>query len=256
MLDWIIDVAREAGAMLRAGFRQQRTLDYKNRSELVTDMDVASERLIVERIAARFPDHHIITEEGGGRERASAWQWLIDPIDGTHNYAHGVPYYAVSIALLENGSPAYGVVYDPTHDECFAAGDGQALLNGAPLRVSTVDSIAQAEVSTGFPYSAGTRADNNIAELAAMVTAFQDLRVMGSAALDLCAVAAGRSDVYWEPDLRPWDSAAGALVVMLAGGRVSDRDGRPFSPWTPGVLASNGLLHQEMLTLLTMNDER
>ena len=129
MLEWITDIAREAGAMLRESFRRQRTLNYKNRSELVTDMDVASERLIVERIAARFPDHHIITEEGGGRELSSAWQWLIDPIDGTHNYAHGVPYYAVSIALLEHGRPAFGVVYDPTHDECFRrrrrAGDAQ-----------------------------------------------------------------------------------------------------------------------------------
>ncbi len=250
MLEWITDVAREAGAMLRAGFRRQRTLNYKNRSELVTDMDVASERLVVERIAARFPDHHIITEEGGGRELSSAWQWLIDPIDGTHNYAHGVPYYAVSIALLEHGRPAFGVVYDPTHDECFAAGDGPAMLNGEPIAVSGVDTIARAEVSTGFPYAAGTRSDNNIAELAAMVTAFQDLRVMGSAALDLCSVAAGRSDVYWEPDLRPWDSAAGALVVLRAGGHVSDRSGGPFSPWTPSVLATNGLLHEQTLLLL------
>jgi len=260
MLDWIAHIAREAGAMLRAGFRQQRRLDYKNRSELVTDMDIASERMLVERIAGRFPDHHIITEEGGGREHASAWQWLIDPIDGTHNYAHGVPYYAVSIALLENGKPAFGVVYDPSHDECFAAGAGPATLNGEPIVVSTVDSIARAQVSTGFPYAAGTRADNNIAELAVLVAAFQDLRVMGSAALDLCAVAAGRSDVYWEPDLKPWDSAAGALIVMRAGGRVTDRNGRPFSPWTPGVLASNGLLHEETLRLLekrsTMSDER
>lgn len=249
MLQWITDVAREAGAMPRQGFRQQRTLDYKSRSELVTDMDVAGERLIVERIATRFPDHHIITEEGGGREQVSAWQWLIDPIDGTHNYARGVPCYSVSIALPHDQRPAFGVVYNPTHDECFAAGDGPATLNGKPIRVSTVDRLARAGVWTGFPYPDGTRTAS-VSDLGTLQATVQDLRVMGSAALDLCFVAAGHADVYWEPELKPWDSAAGALVVVRAGGRVSDRNGQPFSPWTPSVLASNGLLHDEVLRLL------
>jgi myo-inositol-1(or 4)-monophosphatase len=252
MLDFITAIARESGDLLCNGFRHERKLDYKSRAELVTDIDVASERLIVERIATRYPDHHIITEEGGGREQASPYVWLIDPLDGTNNYAHGVPYFSVSIALLEQDRLIAGVVYDPLHDECFTAEAGSpALLNGQPLSVSTVDDLTHAQLSTGFPYDRWSRPDNNVAAVQAMVMRCQDLRRMGSAALDLCSVAAGRFDGHWEMSLKPWDSAAGALIVQQASGRVTTIGGKPYSPWNPHVVASNGLIHDAMLDVLS-----
>lgn len=251
MLDFVTAIARETGALLRAEFRRSRQLDFKSRAEIVTDMDLASERLIVERIAGRFPEHDIISEEGGGQRRSSRWTWLIDPLDGTNNYAHGQPFFAVSIALLEDDALQLGVVYDPIHDECFSATSGAAAqLNGQPIRVSSIDDLRAAQLSTGFPYDRWSRPDTNVPEFEAMVMQCQDLRRMGSAALDLCAVAAGRSEGHWEVELKPWDSAAGALIVQAAGGTVSDLRGRPYSSWTHHVVASNGLLHQPMLDVL------
>lgn len=252
MLEFITAIARDAGALLRDGFRQQRQLNFKSRAEILTDMDLASERLIVDRIAAQFPHHRVITEEGGGRDHESEWIWLIDPLDGTNNYAHGVPFYAVSIAVLYRGALRYGVVYDPTHDECFtASGDGPALVDGAPIAVSTIDDLSYAQFTTGFSYDRWTRPVTNLAETQAMVMRCQDVRRMGCAALDLCYVASGRSDGFWEVVLRPWDSAAGALIVQRAGGRVTTLSGEPYDPWTQGVLASNGLLHEAMLKVLS-----
>lgn len=251
MLELVTTIAREAGDLLRSGFRRERQLGFKSRAELVTDMDVASERLIVERLAAHVPDHHIITEEGGGREQASRFVWLVDPLDGTGNYAHGIPYYSVSIALVEDNVLTLGVVYDPTHDECFTAThDGPALLNGQPIHVSPIDDLHHAQLSTGFPYDRWTRPDTNVPQVQAMVMRCQDLRRMGSAALDLSYVAAGRSDGHWEAELKPWDSAAGALIVQRAGGRVTDWRGNRYSPWTPGVVATNRTLHEVVLATL------
>ncbi len=251
MLDVVIDIAREAGALLLAGFRRERTLDFKSRAEIVTDMDLASERLIVERLAARFPDHTIVTEEGGGLERASPSVWLIDPLDGTNNYAHGLPYWAISIALLEHERLMLGVVYDPIHDECFAAThDGPATLNGAPIGVSRIAELTHAQLTTGFPYGRWTHGDSNVAEVGAMVMRCQDLRRMGSSALDLCYVAAGRNDGHWELRIQPWDGAAGALIVQRAGGMVTAIDGSAYTPFNPPIAASNGLIHREMLDVL------
>jgi fructose-1,6-bisphosphatase/inositol monophosphatase family enzyme len=154
MIDVVTGIAREAGAVLRDGFGRKRQLDFKSRSELVTDMDLASERLIVERLATHYPDHHIITEEGGGREQASRYVWLVDPLDGTNNYAHGNPFFSVSIALLEDAVLKLGVVYDPIHEECFTATlDGPALLNGQPIRVSQIHELRHAQPA--FPMIAG-----------------------------------------------------------------------------------------------------
>lgn len=250
MLEFVTSVAREAGALLRAGFRGERQLDFKSRAEIVTDMDLASERLLVDRIAARFPDHHILTEEGGGRNQTSRWAWLIDPLDGTNNYAHGLPFFAVSIALLEDDALQLGVVYDVMHDECFTATRDGAWLNNAPLRVSPINDLRLAQLSTGFPYDRWSRPDTNVPEVQAMVMQCQDLRRMGSAALDLCNVAAGRTDGHWEVELKPWDSAAGALIVQSAGGRVTTLHGAPYRPWTPGTVATNGLLHNAVLEIL------
>jgi len=251
MLEFISAVAREAGDVLRSNFRGNRQLDFKSRTELVTDMDIASEQLLVERISAQFPDHHIITEEGGGREQSSRWVWIIDPLDGTNNYAHGYPFFAVSIGLLEDDALHSGVVYDPIHDECFAATRGQrALLNDQPISVSTIADLQQAQLSTGFPYERWSSAPNNLRETQALVMRCQDLRRLGSAALDLCYVAAGRSEGHWELSLKPWDSAAGALIVEAAGGRVTRRDGAAYSPWQLDVVATNGLIHAAVLDVL------
>lgn len=251
MLDFITTIAREAGALLRDGFRQQRQLNRKSRAELLTDMDLASERLLVERIAARFPDHHIITEEGGGREQASPWTWVIDPLDGTNNYAHGVPFFAVSIAVLHENEPVYGVVHDVMHDECFTAErGGAALSNGQPIRVSEIAELEQAQLVTGFPYDRWETGKTNVPETAALVMRCQDLRRMGSAALDLCYVAAGRHEGHWEVELKPWDSAAGALIVQAAGGRVTLVTGEPFTLWQHNILATNGLIHDQILAVL------
>ncbi|HEX6287587.1 MAG TPA: inositol monophosphatase family protein [Herpetosiphonaceae bacterium] len=252
MLEFTTAVAREAGAILRSGFRGQRRLDYKNRTELVTDMDLESERLIVARIAERFPDHQIVTEEGGGREQHSRYVWLVDPLDGTNNYAHGVPFFAVSIALMVDGVLQLGVVYDPTHDECFTAtADGAALLDGQPIRVSSVASLRHAQLSTGFAYDRWSGGPTNLPEMQALMMECQSIRCMGSAALDLCSVAAGRSDGYWELYLSPWDSAAGALIVRMAGGTISATTGGAYSPWTPDMVATNGAIHGAMLDLLS-----
>lgn len=251
MLDFITSVAREAGAVLRSGFRGDRQLNYKNRTELVTDMDLASERLIVTRIAERFPEHQIVTEEGGGRDQRSRWVWVIDPLDGTNNYAHGVPFYAVSIALLVDDQLELGVVYDPTHDECFTATAGEsALLDGQPLHVSAIDDLRRGYLSTGFAYDRWSGAPTNLPEMQTMMLECQSVRCMGSAALDLCFVAAGRSDGYWELHLSPWDGAAGALIVQQAGGRVTNLSGGAFSPWQPDVVATNALLHDAILQVL------
>jgi myo-inositol-1(or 4)-monophosphatase len=251
MLDFAMSVAREAGTILRGGFRGDRQLNYKNRTELVTDMDLASERLIVARIADRFPEHQIVTEEGGGRERQSRWVWVIDPLDGTNNYAHGVPFYAVSIALLVDATMELGVVYDPTHDECFAASAGaRTTLNGQPLHVSAIDDLQRAYLSTGYPYDRWSGAPTNLPQTQTMMLACQSVRCMGSAALDLCYVAAGRSDGYWELHLSPWDAAAGALIVQQAGGQVTHLEGAEFSPWRPDIAATNGLLHDAILQVL------
>lgn len=250
-LEFIATIAREAGDILRSGFRQQRQLDYKSRAEIVTDMDVASERLLVDRIAARFPDHHILTEEGGGREQASEWVWVIDPLDGTNNYAHGVPFFAVSIAVLHENRLAYGVVYDVMHDECFtAAHDGPALVNGQPIHVSDRSDLRQAQLCTGFPYDRWSRPDTNVPEVQALVMQCQDIRRMGAAAIDMCYVASGRHEGHWEVELKPWDSAAAALIVQRAGGRVTLIDGTPYTPWGYNAVATNGLIHDALLAVL------
>jgi myo-inositol-1(or 4)-monophosphatase len=254
MLDQVISIAREAGATLLDGFRRPRVLDFKSRAELVTDMDVASERLIIQRLGSDFPDHSILAEEsadGKTRSGDENGMWVIDPLDGTNNYAHGVPFWSVSIAFVRGDQPLLGVVYDPIHDECFTAThDGPALLNGSPIRVSPIDELEHAQLCTGFPYDRWTRPDSNVAETAALVMRCQDIRRMGSAALDLCYVAAGRHEAHWEVELKPWDSAAGALVVQRAGGRVTTMRGAPYTPWSGGAVGSNGLIHGALLEAL------
>ena len=253
MLNFAIQVAREAGNLLvqRLGAAQ---ITNKGDIDLVTEADIAAEELIIDRIGSHYPLHGILAEESGeavqAQSQRSAWKWIIDPLDGTTNYAHGYPCFCVSIAVEHDGVLEIGVVYDPMRDEMFAAERGQgASLNERKIRVSNVEQLGRALVCTGFPYDVRTRPD-----FARDFTNFtlnaQAVRRDGSAALDLAFVACGRFEGFWEDGLRPWDTAAGALLVAEAGGRVTNFENEPLDIYTKKVVASNGHVHDEMLRLL------
>ncbi|MBC8075210.1 MAG: inositol monophosphatase [Chloroflexales bacterium] len=252
MLDWTIELAYRAGALLRAGLERDREIALKSRAEVVTDVDRASEALIVAAIRAQFPDHRVVAEEGGGAAGSSAYTWLVDPLDGTNNYAHGFPFFCVSLGLLQNDQPLLGVVYDPLRDELFTAERGAgARCNGRRLEVSSVARLDAALLTTGFPYNRFSDGDNNLREFGQLLLRAQDVRRPGSAALDLVYVAAGRSEGHWELGLHPWDVAAGALLVTEAGGRITGWQGQPWSPWDARMVATNGsALHTELLEAL------
>lgn len=247
-------IARAAGEILLARNLETRPLDvhYKGTIDPVTEMDRRVEAFVREEIARRFPTHEILgEEEGGSITETDSPRWLIDPLDGTTNYAHGYPCYAISIALEVAGEIVLGVVYNPMRDELFAARiDGGATLNGRSITVSATEQLGRSLLASGFPYDAWTSDQDNGREWHRMLKRVVSLRSDGSAALDLCHVAAGRLDGYWELDLEPWDMAAGALMVIEAGGQVTGTDGAPFSPYARGVVASNGRIHEAMLHVL------
>jgi myo-inositol-1(or 4)-monophosphatase len=254
MLDFTIDLARRAGILLLSRLEGQRDVVLKSPFELVTDADHASEELIVKAIGQQFPDHAIVAEERGGAAHESGYTWLIDPLDGTNNYAHGFPVFCVSLALLKDGEPLLGVIYDPCRDELFSGERGQgARCNGRRIRVSKTPTLAAALISTGFPYNYYALAeDNNIREFNALLGRSQGIRRAGAAALDLAYVAMGRLDAHWELQLQPWDSAAGALLLSEAGGRLSDWRGGAWNPWADRLVASNGRFHDELLQALQL----
>lgn len=253
MLDFAVQTAREAGRILAERFGRITEVSHKGEIDLVTEADLASERFIIERIRNYYPRHAILAEESGpsdAGERRSDYVWIVDPLDGTTNYAHGYPVFAVSIALEHQGEILLGVVYDPMRDELFAAERGAgATLNGRRIRVSDVEDLNKAMLCTGFPYDVRERGEFARHFRNFIMTA-QAVRRDGSAALDLAYVASGRFDGFWEEGLNPWDVAAGALLVEEAGGRVTDYQGRPFSIYRAPVLASNGLVHEAMMRVL------
>jgi len=252
MLELAIRAAREAGAILRESAGRRFQVSHKGRINLVTEVDLASERHIKELIGARYPGHRILAEESGASEAgASDYCWLIDPLDGTTNYAHGCPPYCVSIGVERRGEMVVGVIYDPTRDELFAAERGAgATLNGEPIRVSEVGALDHALVVTGFPYDVRERIDEYLPAWREFLRHAQGVRRLGAAAIDLAYVAAGRLDGFWESGLNPWDAAAGWVIVEEAGGRVTKLDGSPYDVYVQSILCTNGRVHDEMLAVL------
>ena len=254
LMEAAVDMARAAGALLRDGYGRAHVPERKGRIDLVTEYDRKSERLLLETLARRFPGHAVLAEESGvsgaGAGEAGV-RWVIDPLDGTTNFAHNYPFFCVSIAAEVEGRLAAGVVYDPIRDELFSGcAGGGAMLNGAALRVSDIEGVEDALMVTGFPYDVREHPEQSLPFFEAFLVRAQAVRRDGSAALNLCYLAAGRFDGFWENDLSPWDTAAGVLLVREAGGLVTDYEGGPFAPERREILASNGRLHPEMQAIL------
>ncbi len=257
----LLSVAREAalkaGGILRDNIHGIREITFKGDINLVTEMDTRSERAVVETLLASFPDHGIIAEEETTIRNGSGFTWIIDPLDGTTNYAHGYPCFSVSIALEQDDEIVLGVVYDPMRDELFSAQKGKgAFLNGKQIKVSGIDTLIKSLLATGFPYDRKVSDKNNLDYFHDLLMASQEVRRDGSAALDLCYVASGRFDGFWELKLKPWDVAAGSLIVREAGGRVSDLSGSRFSIRDDEILASNGKVHGQMAEILREVERR
>ena len=249
-------IARQAGDVLREGFGNVRHVQQKGVIDLVTEFDRRAEEIIVPAIQKEFPSHAILAEESGHNHTVSEYQWVIDPLDGTTNFAHGIPIFSVSIALLKNDSPIAGVAYDPLRDEMFSAEAGQgASLNQRPIHVSARTELGQAVLSTGFPYDVRTNPQNNFTQFVQFQLRTQAVRHLGSAALDCAWTAMGRLDGYWELGVKPWDVGAGALIVREAGGRVTSVDGDENFLSDDSIVVSNSLLHEQMLRVLSEGNE-
>jgi myo-inositol-1(or 4)-monophosphatase len=250
-----VQIARDAGQILRDRFGQPHDVRFKSTIDLVTETDQAAEDLIADRLRALCPEHDLLCEEGSvGLSVGASYRWVVDPLDGTTNFAHGLPTFAVSIALEDAGVPVVGVVYDPMRDELFLARQGAgATLNGSPIRVSAVDHLIASILVTGFSYDFERRAQQ--AEVwRDFLTRVQAIRQTGSAALNLCYIAAGRLEGYWERGISPWDVSAGAVIVTEAGGMVTDMRGGTFHSDDREILASNGRLHRDLLDIITAHN--
>ena len=246
-----IDVVLRAGEVQMRHLGGDLQIDKKGPIDLVTRVDLEVERMCRDTIAERFPDHGVLAEEFENDRTGARHRWVFDPVDGTVNYAHGLPIFCSCLALEGDGRPEVAAVFDPTRRELFTAERGVgAWLNGAPLRVSGAGAVLDALLCTGFPYDVHETVDEVVGLFAAFVARARAVRRLGSAALDLCYVAAGRFEGFWEAHLNPWDMAAGALIVREAGGNVTAFDGGPFSIYGNHVLATNGKVHQQMINIL------
>jgi myo-inositol-1(or 4)-monophosphatase len=251
------EAALEAGKMLKLGLNERSEVTFKGAIDLVTNFDNRAKAMIFSRLKESFPDHGFLAEEGLNHGERQEFRWIIDPLDGTTNYAHGVPIFCVSIGLEFQGKIILGVVYDPMQDELYhaLAGEG-AYCNGKDIHVSSEPELGRSLLATGFPYDVRVSPVNNAVHFNNFLTRAQAIRRCGSAALDLCYVARGRFDGFWELKLHPWDVAAGGLIVREAGGRLSDFDGREFDIYKPEALATNGLIHERMMQVLQMGKTR
>ncbi len=249
--DVAIDAALQAGAYIRAQYHQARRVTHKGVVDLVTQVDVEAERLIVSRLRASFPDHGILAEESPGAFAMAPARWIVDPLDGTTNFVHGVPHVAVSIGLEVSGRLEVGVIYDPHRDELFVAARGEgAYLNGRRIRVAQPVPLAEALLATGFPYDRRVHAAAYLAHVQAFMEHGQGIRRMGAAALDLAWVACGRYNGFWEFKLKPWDIAAGIVLVEEAGGVVSRRDGNAVRLDGGEIVAGHADVVAQMLPVM------
>lgn len=251
-LNVAIEIAKEAGKFLKINLGKVKNIQTKKEEiNLVTEIDKESEKKIVEFIKSKFPHHSILAEESGEAKSDSGYKWIIDPLDGTTNYTHSFPIFCVSIALEYKGEVILGVIYDPNFDELFWAEKNKgAFLNGKKISVSKTDKLIKSMLATGFPYNVRENPDNCIEHFVNFLMEAQAIRRLGSAALDLAYVACGRLDGFWEVNLNPWDVAAGKIIIEEAGGKLTDFYGNKFSIYTRGVVASNGLIHQQMLEVI------
>jgi myo-inositol-1(or 4)-monophosphatase len=251
------EAALKAGKILRENIGGTRKIIYKGDINLMTEMDMRSEREIVKTLSEAFPNHGIVAEEETDIQNDSGFTWIIDPLDGTTNYAHGYPCFSVSIALEQEGVIVAGIVYDPMREELFSAQKGQgAFMNGKKIYVSGIDTLMNSLLATGFPYDRKVSEKNNMNYFHDLLMASQEVRRDGSAALDLCCVASGRFDGFWELKLKPWDIAAGSLIVSEAGGLVTDLSGKQFNLHAGEILASNGIIHKQMVMKLQDAERR
>ena len=243
--------AARGGEILRKYWGHVHKIKKKGAIDLVTEADTASEKAITELIGLSFPGHSILAEESGVTKGKTPYQWIIDPLDGTTNYAHGLPEFCISIAFYAHGKPVFGLVFSPVTKELFCAMDGNgATLNGRPIRVSAVNELENALLVTGFPYALKPAVESLMRRLERCLLAAQGIRRLGSAALDLCYTACGRFEGFWEQSLAPWDTAAGFIIAKEAGATVSDFSNQPYDIEKKEILATNGHVHQQLITLL------
>ncbi len=254
----IEQLARQAGVIVRSGYGKYRQLERKGVIDLVTEVDRRAEAFLIDSIQLAYPWHRVVAEESAPGAQQGEQVWYIDPLDGTVNFAHGVPIFTVSVAYAEGGQIRLAAVYDPMQDECFTAAHGEgAWLNARPIQASRVADLTESLLVTGFPYDAWSNPDNNLTHYANFTLRTQGVRRLGSAALDLCYVAAGRLDGFWELRLNPWDVAAGGLIAQQAGAQVTALDGSPDFISPPcSILAANAALHASMLEVLNLPDGR
>lgn len=250
LAEWLAvarDVAHEAGRVLMKGFRTGFEVRKKGAIDLVTELDLASEEVIARRMRAAFPDHAVVAEEGSADAAVSALTWYCDPLDGTTNFAHGHFVFSVAIGLAENGAPIAGVVHAPAIGITWQGGRGiGASRNDEPCRVSTRQTLSESVIATGFPYDRARDPDNNVAEASRIIPKVQGIRRLGSAAIDLCLVADGTYDGYWEQKLAPWDLCAGAAIALAAGARLTTYGGDPITARSNKIVCTNGLVHDEL----------
>jgi myo-inositol-1(or 4)-monophosphatase len=255
MIEDIIKISKEAGELIRSKFRTEIYLEFKsNESDLVTEVDKAAEKIILDFVRKKYPDHGIITEESEGLATKSEYNWVIDPLDGTVNFAHGLPLFAVSIGVQKNGVTIAGVVFDIMQNNIFSAELGSgAYENTKKILVNKNDNLRRSLLVTGFPYDVKDNPENALGKFVAFTKAARGIRRLGSAAMDFCYVANGVFDGFWEVHLKPWDMCAGKLIVEEAGGMVTDFNGEPINIFSKRILASNGKVHRAMIEVLEQN---
>lgn len=255
MIDKIIEISKEAGGVIRDGFGKNVNIEFKtNETNLVTEIDKKSEDIIIDFIKREFPEHGILAEESGAHEEASEYLWVVDPLDGTTNFAHGLPIFSVSIGVVKNGNIVAGVIYDVMQDLVYAAEKGGgAYCNNQKIQVNKTAKLIRSLLVTGFPYDVLDNPDSTIEKFGAMLKQSRAVRRLGSAAIDLCYVAKGVFEGFWEVHLHPWDMCAGMLLVEEAGGRISNYNDQPIDIYSKQLLATNGVIHDDMVNILKGN---